>query len=284
MFLSQIIINRRKELKISQIELAHGICTQATISKMERQGLAPSSDILVKICQRLELSLNDLFSEFNDKEKNEINEKIEKSKVLLSAGKFKEAEKSIDSINEKNAAEKGLINKINLIKADLAFDWKKDYDEAQFFFNWVLDHDDDPFENLLALNGLGSIYLQKDKHDLASYYFDRIDDQLIKEKNFANNKQTIAILFNLANFYLLEQNYKKSQKVIEQALTSSKTYKNFDSVDKIIYLKAYLASIDNKESETEDLIQQAKVFAEFNADQEIIDAIDYYEKNHQFKK
>ncbi|KGO21832.1 hypothetical protein Q757_09760 [Oenococcus alcoholitolerans] len=171
-----------------------------------------------------------------------------------------------------------------MIKADLAFDWKKDYDEAQFFFNWVLDHDDDPFENLLALNGLGSIYLQKDKHDLASYYFDRIDDQLIKEKNFANNKQTIAILFNLANFYLLEQNYKKSQKVIEQALTSSKTYKNFDSVDKIIYLKAYLASIDNKESETEDLIQQAKVFAEFNADQEIIDAIDYYEKNHQFKK
>ncbi|WP_252893572.1 helix-turn-helix domain-containing protein [Lentilactobacillus senioris] len=54
-------IAQRKKLGYSQSELAKGICTQATISKFENNGKMISTKILTQLCNRLGLSLSDLF-------------------------------------------------------------------------------------------------------------------------------------------------------------------------------------------------------------------------------
>ena len=47
----------RKSLGLSQIELAAGICSQATISLIEKENRLPKSSTLTKICDRLQIPI-----------------------------------------------------------------------------------------------------------------------------------------------------------------------------------------------------------------------------------
>lgn len=55
-------INVRKDLNLSQIKLCKGICTQGTLSKLEHYGKAPSIQMLLRLCKRLGLTLDEIFS------------------------------------------------------------------------------------------------------------------------------------------------------------------------------------------------------------------------------
>ncbi|WP_054643912.1 helix-turn-helix domain-containing protein [Companilactobacillus kimchii] len=71
MFLGSVIYDKRRSLNLTQSDLASGLCNQNTISKMEKHNMTPQMDVLIKICQRLDLSLNDVFSEFSSDSKPE---------------------------------------------------------------------------------------------------------------------------------------------------------------------------------------------------------------------
>ncbi|HFR3160296.1 TPA: helix-turn-helix domain-containing protein, partial [Streptococcus suis] len=61
MILSKRFKNRRKELGFTQKELAEGICEQSLISRVEKLGVAPTSDILFALSQRLQVSMDYFF-------------------------------------------------------------------------------------------------------------------------------------------------------------------------------------------------------------------------------
>lgn len=75
----------RKERKLSQIELADGICSQAIISNLEKNGTLPSRKILEKITNKLGISVNSLYE-------YEIPIDIKKINSLISANDFRELE------------------------------------------------------------------------------------------------------------------------------------------------------------------------------------------------
>ena len=79
----QVFIRRRKEKGLSQIELSHGICTQATLSRFENHGQIPSMKILSQLCARLQLDVGDLFASVNTKEvaTNKLLDKIERNLI-----------------------------------------------------------------------------------------------------------------------------------------------------------------------------------------------------------
>ncbi|NLS37777.1 helix-turn-helix domain-containing protein [Fructobacillus tropaeoli] len=54
-------VERRKILKLSQSDLCKDICTQSTLSKFENQQSVPTFEIMVQLCERLGLTLNDIF-------------------------------------------------------------------------------------------------------------------------------------------------------------------------------------------------------------------------------
>ncbi|MGX7051285.1 helix-turn-helix domain-containing protein [Leuconostoc palmae] len=55
-------VKARKRMKISQVKLSEGICTQTTLSKFERNQQIPAIDIVGALCERLGLTLDDVFS------------------------------------------------------------------------------------------------------------------------------------------------------------------------------------------------------------------------------
>lgn len=50
----------RRKRGLSQTALAEGICTQATISLMEKQNRIPKMNILTALCSRLDISANEI--------------------------------------------------------------------------------------------------------------------------------------------------------------------------------------------------------------------------------
>ncbi len=75
-------IEARKALVLSQMELAEGICTQATLSRFENNGQVPNLKILIKLCNRLNLPLGELFPKVGVKY-TEATEKMNKAEILV---------------------------------------------------------------------------------------------------------------------------------------------------------------------------------------------------------
>lgn len=56
--LGTVLKEKRLSLKMSQKEVADGICTQPMISSIEKNKYIPNSQILISICQKLKINLN----------------------------------------------------------------------------------------------------------------------------------------------------------------------------------------------------------------------------------
>lgn len=63
MILSNRFKNRRKALGFTQKELAEGICEQSLISRVEKLGIAPTSDTLFALSQKLQVPMDYFFDE-----------------------------------------------------------------------------------------------------------------------------------------------------------------------------------------------------------------------------
>lgn len=58
--LGQIIHRRRIEQHFTQSELSQGICSQSMLSAIEHNKYTPNAELLIKLCQRLSIELNNL--------------------------------------------------------------------------------------------------------------------------------------------------------------------------------------------------------------------------------
>ena len=66
--------NRRKELKMSQRELAEGICKQGQISRLENGEFTPGADFLYALSKKLKVSIDYFFNEQIVEEIDELSE------------------------------------------------------------------------------------------------------------------------------------------------------------------------------------------------------------------
>ena len=132
----QVFIRRRKEKGLSQIELSHGICTQATLSRFENHGQIPSMKILSQLCARLQLDVGDLFASVNTKEvaTNKLLDKIEESIVTMD---YELAEKLIGTIQKDQLNDEQKIHLLYLRGFTQALQGKKMEDDL-FYFNKIL--------------------------------------------------------------------------------------------------------------------------------------------------
>ena len=80
MLLASRIKNRRKELKLSQKELADGICKQGQISRLENGEYTPGSELLYQLAKKLNVSMDYFFDEHIVNENSELTEFKKNSK------------------------------------------------------------------------------------------------------------------------------------------------------------------------------------------------------------
>lgn len=110
------IKEKRKKLGISQKAFSHDICTQSMMSKIERNEIEPSRKLLIKISNRLDISIEEL-------EKRKSNNDTENIKDIESLIRLNLDKRNYDTISL-------LINSLNLEKYQLTNDEK-------VFFKWI---------------------------------------------------------------------------------------------------------------------------------------------------
>lgn len=123
----------RKQKGLSQIQLADGICTQATISMIENRDNCPSFEILNQICQRLEIKLTDVSHNprYGDKLFSYIEEDMRRHLYI-------QAQQRIGKVNFDKLDNRFAEGKYYCYKGFVKLYIDDDLDEAIYHFNWML--------------------------------------------------------------------------------------------------------------------------------------------------
>lgn len=107
------IKSRRKELKLSQKELAEGICKQGQISRLENGEYTPGSELLYQLAKKLNVSMDYFFDEQIVNENSELTEFKKLVKTFITQRNY-ESLKYIYNLEKEKSHRLSLSDKIYL--------------------------------------------------------------------------------------------------------------------------------------------------------------------------
>lgn len=269
----QVFIRRRKEKGLSQIELSHGICTQATLSRFENHGQIPSMKILSQLCARLQLDVGDLFASVNTKEvaTNKLLDKIEESIVTMD---YELAEKLIGTIQKDQLNDEQKIHLLYLRGFTQVLQGKK-MDDDLFYFNKILV---EQYENQdtylhLAYAGLGLVYQQQDDIEKAEYFFTKAIQEVEKHQleKMEDVWRVLMVLYHSAMFFNKNNNYKKSNELLKRGIELCSQFHITYYLSRLYYQLAMNSLESNADKEEVKLyLNDAAAFARINSNDELL--------------
>ena len=273
----QVFIRRRKEKGLSQIELSHGICTQATLSRFENHGQIPSMKILSQLCARLQLDVGDLFASVNTKEVaiNKLLEKIEESIVTMD---YELAEKLIGTVQIEQLNDEQKIHLLYLRGFTQVLQGKEMEDDL-FYFNKILaeQYENDDTYIHLAYTGLGLVYHQQKDIEKAEYYFSKAIHESEKHQleKMEDVWRVLMVLYHSAMFFSNKKNYKKSNELLKRGIELCSQFHITYYLGRLHYQLAVNALESNADIlEVQLLLNDAAAFSRINSHDDLLNEIE----------
>lgn len=225
----------RRKRGLSQTALAEGICTQATISLMEKKNRLPKMNILTAICERLNIPTERIVensgSGINDQFNTIVND--------LVAGKFEIATEA--------------LNKIPVKKLESDFDKQRYYyllgmvqvnsnkiDEAIFSFELVLTQFATTSANIyLAMTtvGMALAYCKRNDPERAARLTDRAVRLIDNKKLIGSLHQWASIYCQLGELYSNLGNYKDSKDIVERGIELCREHDSLFILDELYLIR-----------------------------------------------
>ncbi|WP_215388128.1 helix-turn-helix domain-containing protein [Staphylococcus aureus] len=235
--IGEFIKNKRNEMNMTQIQLSNGICTQGQISKIEKGEIDPSSEILVKIAQKLDFSLDDLFN-LTSIEKLNTNKNIMLNiKELINSRNYEQLEHLIkhtdtsvlnleDTVYMEWAK---LITDYNLYNKDILNDLKK------ILHNREMNISDKMIS--IIYNSIGVIHKQNHDYTHAKYYFKKVRElHSIHPEDF---EYILKIYLNLSNILFELEQWEELYETCIESIRISYNSNNMVVLPELIYSKNY---------------------------------------------
>ncbi|RXK19161.1 helix-turn-helix domain-containing protein [Macrococcus sp. DPC7161] len=234
--LGDSIKKRRKEIGMTQKELAKGISTQSQISKIEKNETIPLASLLIDIAKKLNLSLDQLV--MNDYQSPSF-ETIEYDiyKQLLVTKEYKKIENLISAIdlNLLKPADKiyiqwlHLIVKYNLYEADIIDDINHLMEQNKGYLSVEM--------RINIYNTLGIIYRQRGDYQNAC-------DQFNEAISYQQNKMVdkcllIKVQFNYATVLISKKEYAKLYEQSVESINLSYQCNDVSILPELIFHKFY---------------------------------------------
>ncbi|WP_338215216.1 helix-turn-helix domain-containing protein [Companilactobacillus muriivasis] len=269
-----IFIERRKSLKMSQVKLCEGICTQSTLSKFENNGRVPSLNILNKLCERLGLSVDDLYKNSTDSTTHmrRVLEQIEKKFMMESYPEVAQGLSEIDvnTINNPTLKlqyyyQKGLFTALTNGKSEEMF----------FYFSQILDDLDEKHQTIysyIAYIGLGTFYSRINQIKEANFYFEKAWNFIKLHENETYPKNTVndylrllTVIFFTASFYIKVEDYDKGTDLVNRGIKLCAEEHMTYYLPRLKLLAAKIAIGQSKPAEeVKGLLTEAAAFAKIN--------------------
>lgn len=234
-----LIKKRREELSMTQGVLAEGICTQAMISKIERNLLNPSSGMILKISTKLDVPVSYFYGETAP-----LNPLLKDLEKLIRYNLNKTDYSNLDYLVSTN---EDLINKSSDEYFSTFFDWVKGVllyyrnnnpKEAINTLKKLVNKKS--LSNELAidvLSTLGIIYYEISNYKKANEYF---IDALRQYNETISFKKKIKILYNFSlNLESLDE-YKRALEVVLEGIELAVSHQSFYMLGYLYFHEAYL--------------------------------------------
>ncbi len=190
----------RRKRGLSQTALAEGICTQATISLMEKQNRIPKMNILTALCSRLDITTDEII-ENDDVSMTAIFDQIGQ---LLAERQFEAAQDAMQKIKVKNLQNEFDKQRYYYLLGMLQVQ-KQQFDEAIFNFELVLTQFSTTSANIyLAMTtiGMAMAYEKIGSQSRALRLVERAMRLIDEKKLTGGQMQWIVVYEYIAGLYL----------------------------------------------------------------------------------
>ncbi|PWF99547.1 helix-turn-helix transcriptional regulator [Levilactobacillus bambusae] len=161
----------RKGKHLSQRELSEGICTQATVSLMEKQNKLPNMGILIQVCQRLGIAISDVVSE-TETQLDQLYREVTRE---LFQGNYEVAIQLMNQVTAPAVDSKFDLLRFHYYWGLIELLFRERAGEAIFHFNFLIRRTDETSSSpymLIGAVGLGQAYLMEHDPKKADYFFE----------------------------------------------------------------------------------------------------------------
>lgn len=271
---------RRKALKISQKELAEGICKQGQISRIENGEYTPGSELLYALSRKLRVSMDYFFDEQVRDEKNELENFRLVAENFISQRDYSSL-KYLYNLESKSSSHLSLSDKMYL----------------EWIQTLVLFYCDDnkleavsKLEKLLKERNISEINYLRFSNTLFNFYYDidnlnqfnEIRDNLEKRVNnliihtIEELELSIKFNYNISRYLWLQNNVEDALNKISETIRLCKRYRsNYLLADLYLLLGNASASFGNID-EVRDYYTKAKFLYNLDGNQEMSLKVEHY--------
>ena len=223
--IGQRIRELRKSLKLSQEELAEGICTQAQISKIEKGDVYPYANTLYLISQKLGVDVNYFFEIGSTPRLDYVNEVARQLKLARKNLDYHEMVKIIKT-EENNPLFTQNGKNLQLIlwhKAICEDALNGDTNKAIELLQTAIDltHTSDKVwteREIEFLLSMGTIYFHDDQIEKALEIYKAAKDYLTQLAFISDHTLLPRLNYNIARVYTRQMNYEKSISICKQGI------------------------------------------------------------------
>lgn len=271
---------RRKALKLSQKELAEGVCKQGQISRIENGEYTPGSELLYALSRKLRVSMDYFFDEQVQDEKNELENFRLVAENFISQRDYSSL-KYLYNLESKSSSHLSLSDKMYL----------------EWIQTLVLFYCDDnkleavsKLEKLLKERNISEINYLRFSNTLFNFYYDidnlnqfnEIRDNLEKRVNnliihtIEELELSIKFNYNISRYLWLQNNVEDALNKISETIRICKRYRsNYLLADLYLLLGNASASFSNID-EVRDYYTKAKFLYNLDGNQEMSLKVEHY--------
>lgn len=280
-----IFIKQRKKKGLSQIELAHDICTQATLSRFEKNGQVPSLKIVLALCERLDLPISNLFPKVEIQYSLEI-EKLNKAEFYLITSEYQLAHDLLETIFIDKVNDLLLLQRYYYIKTYLMIFNDVLLTEILLFFDKILNNDineNNEIYHLLAYIGIGMTY-QRDGNPLkAESYYNKVLDQIYKYpiKNNEDTWRILNIVYQSGEYYANIREIEVSNALLEYVVEiCSHNHVTYYLARAFYQLALNAMNLEKNSSQILELLYDARTIAKINKNPILLNKIGVLENKY----
>lgn len=271
---------RRKALKMSQKELAEGICKQGQISRIENGEYTPGSELLYALSRKLRVSMDYFFDEQVQDEKNELENFRLVAENFISQRDYSSL-KYLYNLESKSSSHLSLSDKMYLewIQTLVLFYCDNNKLEAV-----------SKLEELIKEKNISEINYLRFSNTLFNFYYDiddlnqfnEIRDNLEKRVNnliihtIEELELSIKFNYNISRYLWLQNNVEDALNKISETIRICKRYRsNYLLADLYLLLGNASASFGNID-EARDYYTKAKFLYNLDGNQEMSLKVEHY--------
>ncbi|MCW3778881.1 helix-turn-helix domain-containing protein [Levilactobacillus namurensis] len=222
-----VFIARRKELKLSQVKLCEGICTQATLSKFENNNRIPSLTILSKLCARLGMTVDNLYQSQKNRSA-ELAATLNLVENQLMTENYRRVLRELEKIDVQDIDAVDLKMQFYYLRGIVNTLVNREPTATLFDFSRILNDLDERHQTILtqlAFMGSGILYARLQQRTAAAFYFERVR-HYIETLDFQRAQPTMAnyhlrvlmLIYFTAEFYAHQRDYRLSNRLLQTGL------------------------------------------------------------------